>query len=144
MRLGSSPVLLLLCACGNLSNEDVAFLEAIPQKQQLHVAIPQGSTSQNLCTNGAADVYASAKSTGTSINAGVDDIVALVDAIRKVTPTTRDVDSRTWGPSPDNDHEGVFIQVAIARDLDARRTPPRFIYTLSDARPAAACLPNIE
>jgi len=144
MRLGSSPVLLLLCACGNLSNEDVAFLEAIPQKQQLHVAIPQGSTSQNLCTNGAADVYASAKSTGTSINAGVDDIVALVDAIRKVTPTTRDVDSRTWGPFPDKDHAGVFIQVVMSRELDASRTPWRFIYTISAARPPGAYLPILE
>src|SRR5947209_9546024 len=123
MRLGSSPVLILLCACGNLSNEDVAFLEAIPQKQHLHVAIPQGSTSQNLCASGAADVFASAKSTGTSINAGVDDILALVDAIRKVTPTTRDDDSRTWGPFPDSDHAGVLMQVAMFRELDASRTP---------------------
>ena len=86
----------------------------------------------------------SAKSTGTSINAGVDDILALVDAIRKVTPTTRDVDSRTWGPFPDKDHAGVFIQVVMSRELDASRTPWRFIYTISAARPPGAYLPILE
>ena len=91
----AAAALALLCGCGNLSNDDVAFLLAIPQKSQLHVSVPQGSTSQNLCAIGAADVYASAKSTGDSLNAAVDAILALVDAIRRVTPTTRDDDSRT-------------------------------------------------
>src|SRR5438477_130291 len=39
MRLACSA-LLLAAACGNLSNEDVAFLVAIPQRDQLHVAVP--------------------------------------------------------------------------------------------------------
>ena len=142
--LSGSTLALVVCACGNLSNEDVAFLEAIPQKQQLHVAIPQGSTSQNLCAIGAADVYANAKSTGTAINGGVDDILALVDAIRKVTPTTRNEDSRTWGPFPDKDHPGVWIQVVMFRELDASRAPWRFIYTISAARPPGAYLPILE
>ncbi len=45
---------LLLCACGNLSNEDIAFLEAIPQKQLLHVEVPQGSAAQTLCATTTA------------------------------------------------------------------------------------------
>jgi hypothetical protein len=145
MRSASSaPVLALLCACGNLSNEDVAFLEAIPQKQQLHVAVPQGSRSQNLCAIGPAEVYANAKTTGQSINAGVDAILALVDSIRKVTPTTRDEDSRTWGPFPDKDHPGVQIKVVMVRELDATRTPWRWIYSIAAARPPAAYVPILE
>jgi hypothetical protein len=140
----SAAGLALLCACGNLSNEDVAFMVAIPQKQQLHVALPQGAQSQSLCAIGAADVYASAKTTGVSINAGVDAILSLVDAIRTVTPTTREDDSRTWGPFPDNDHPGVTMQVVMFRELDATRTPWRFIYTISAARLPGPYYPILE
>ncbi len=134
----------LLCACGNLSNEDVAFMEAIPQRQQLHVAVPQGSAAQTLCTIGTADVYASAKTTGAQLNAGVDAILALVDSIRSVTPTTRDQDSRTWGPFPDQSHPGVTIEVTMLRELDATGTPWHWIYTISAARLPAAYLPILE
>jgi hypothetical protein len=57
--------------------------------------VPRGSSVQSLCAIGSADVYTQAKDTGQSINAGVDNILALVDAIRTVTPTSRDDDSRT-------------------------------------------------
>ena len=88
----SAAGLALLCACGNLSNEDVAFMVAIPQKQQLHVALPQGAQSQSLCAIGAADVYASAKTTGVSINAGVDAILSLVD----IDVLKRHADEAEW------------------------------------------------
>jgi len=140
----SAAGLALFCACGNLSNEDIAFLEAIPQREQLHVAVPQGSQSQTLCAIGAADIYASAKTTGASINASVDAILSLVDAIRTVTPTSRDEDSRTWGPYPDKGHAGVTMQVVMFRELDATRTPWRWIYTISAARLPGAYLPILE
>src|SRR5258705_6325583 len=136
--------LLMLCACGNLSNEDIAFIEAVPRSQQLHVQVAQGSTVQSLCAIGPADLYANAKSTGQSINAGVDNILALVDAIRTVTPTSRDDDSRTWGPFDDQNHPGVKIQVVMFRELDATYTPWRWIYTIMAARPPAAYLPILE
>src|SRR5512144_2414976 len=140
----SAAGLALLCACGNLSNEDVAFQLAIPQRQQLHVAVPQGTAAQNLCAIGSADVYASAKTTGTQINAAVDAILALVDSIRSVTPTSRDEDSRTWGPFPDKEHAGVTIRVTMFRELDATRTPWRYIYTIAAARLPGAYLPILE
>jgi hypothetical protein len=136
--------LALLCACGNLSNEDIAYLEALPQKQQLHVQVPKGSAAQNLCAIGAAEVYANAKTTGESINAGVDAIIAMVDSIRAVTPTRRDEDSRTWGPFPDKDHPGVQIRVVMVRELDANRTPWRWIYSIAAARPPGAYRPILE
>jgi hypothetical protein len=139
-----AAVLALACACGNLSNEDIAFFEAIPQKQELHVRVPQAATAQNLCTIGAADVWTQAKTTGDGINAGVDAILALVDTIRTVTPTARDDDSRTWGPFPDDKHPGVRIKVVMVRELDATLTPWRWIYTIAAARPPGAFLPILE
>jgi hypothetical protein len=142
--VGKAAALALLCGCGNLSNEDVAFFLAIPQKQQLHVSVPQGSASQNLCAIGTADIYANAKSTGDSLNAGVDAILALVDAIRRVTPTTRDDDSRTWGPFADNDHPGVQVQAIMFRELDATLTPWRWTFTIFASRPPGGWLPILE
>ncbi len=142
---GSALALALLCACGNLSNDDIAFVEAIPRKEQLHVQVPSGSTAQPLCSLGSADIYANAKATGLSINSGVDDILSLVDAIRTVTPTTRDDDSRTWGPFPDQKHPGILIKVVMVRELDATRTPWRWIYTITaSGPPAGSYLPILE
>jgi hypothetical protein len=140
----SAAGLAFLCACGNLSNEDIAFMEAIPQRKELHVAVPQGSTAPPVCTIGSADVYASAKTTGVQINGGVDAILSLVDAIRSTTPTTRGEDTRTWGPFPDQSHPGVTIQVTMYRELDATLTPWRYVYTISAARLPGSYLPILE
>jgi hypothetical protein len=145
MRSGLSALLIAwVCGCGNLSNQDLAFLEAIPQKDQLHVAVPGGSASQNLCALGVADVWNSAKTTGDGINSGVDGILTLVDAIRGVPPSARDTDSRTWGPFPDQQHPGVDVQVTMSRELDASGTPWRWIYDIAQRRAPGAFLPILE
>jgi hypothetical protein len=147
MRLASSALVLAacgLCACGNLSNEDVAFFEALPQKDQLHVQVPANDTAQAACAIGPADIWTSAKATGDNINSGVDGILGLVDSIRAVPPTTRDTDQRTWGPYPDAQHPGVVNQVTMVRELDAQGVPWRWIYAISARRPPADLLPILE
>jgi hypothetical protein len=134
----------LLCACGTLSNEDVAFLEALPQKGALHVAVPAGSTGQNVCLIGPADVWINAKTTGDNINASVDGILTMVDAIRAVPPTTRDPDQRTWGPFPDDNHAGVDVQVTMVREIDAKGVPWRWIYVIAQRRAHGPFLPILE
>lgn len=126
--------LLLMCACGTLSNEDVQFIEAIPQKDQLHVQVPQGDAAQPACALGPADVWTNAKSTGSGLNAGIDGILSIVDAVRKAPPTTRDPDQRTWGPFPDQQHAGVSVQVTMQRELNAAGVPWRWIYTVAAKR----------
>jgi hypothetical protein len=147
VRVHLSVTLLLACvACGNLSNEDIAFLEALPQKDALHVKVP-ASASQPLCgpgTFGDAEVWKNAKTTGDSINAGVDGILSLVDAIRAATPTTREPDRRTWGPFPDDKHPGVEIQVVMVRELDANLVPWRWLYSISARRKPANFIPILE
>ena len=135
---------LALCvtACGDLSNQDIAFLEAIPRKESLHVQVPdQGA--QPLCGPGSfgdAEVWNNARRTGDALNAGVDGILGLVDKIRALPPTTRDEDSRVWGPFPDQQHPGVTIRVTLSRELDAHSIPWRYLYSI-DARRAGAFLP---
>ena len=69
MRSALSALLLAACACGNLSNQDIAFLEALPQKDQLHVVVPGNGSAQTACAIGTADVWNSAKTSGDGINA---------------------------------------------------------------------------
>jgi hypothetical protein len=144
MRSASSALLLFACACGTLSNEDVAFLEALPQKEALHVAVPAGSSGQTLCAIGTADFWINAKTSGDKINKGVDGILTLVDAIRVAPPTTRDTDQRTWGPFPDGNHAGVDIEVTMFRELDANGLPWRWIFTISARRAPGSFLPILE
>jgi hypothetical protein len=132
MRSSALLLVALSCACGNLSNEDIAFLEAIPQKEALQVQVPAGSASQPACALGDATIYESAKSTGDSINAGVNGLLSLVDAIRAVPATTRDTDSRTWGPFPDGSHAGFEVEVQMVRQIDETGAPWRWDYSISE------------
>src|SRR4030088_1485788 len=107
-EIGSALLVTDVKACGNLSNEDIAFAEGLPQREALRVRVP-GQTAQALGLYGQADVFLSAQRIGGQVNAGLDSILAMVDVVRGATPTTRSVDQRPWGPFPDRDHPGVSI-----------------------------------
>jgi len=126
-------LLSLAAACGNLSNDDVAFLEALPSKDALHVQVP-AQTAQPQCLLGEAQVWLSAKPTSDNINAGVDGILALVDVIRGIAPTTRQADTRTWGPWPDHDHPGLTIRVTMSRTRDASGVPQSYSYVFAESK----------
>jgi hypothetical protein len=136
--------LLLLCACGNLSNQDVAYLEAIPQRGSVKLSIPPGDSGQPACALGTADVWNFAKTTGAGINSLLDGILVLVEAIRTLPPTTRTSDSRTWGPWPDDKHPGVEFKVDIFRELDPQGVPWRWIYSFVARKARGPFLPVLE
>jgi hypothetical protein len=108
------PALFLLVACGNLSNEDIAFAEALPHKTDLHVAVPV-QTTQPACALGEASQWAvGARDTGDKLNAAVDAVLGIVDSIRSATPTTRKPDLRIWD-FPDGKHPGVQFEASLLR-----------------------------
>jgi hypothetical protein len=144
MRFSVYILLASTMACGNLSNEDVAFLEAIPQKEQLQLKVPANDSAQPACALGTADIYTSAKTTGDNINAGVSGLLTLVDAIRGTPATTRDRDSRTWGPFPDGKHAGFAVKVSMQRLVDAQGVPWRWDYQISEAPPGGSMVAIIE
>jgi hypothetical protein len=117
MRLVSRAVLLgLLCAaCGNLSNEDLAFLSAIPRREDLHVQVPVQSSVQAICALGDASDWRKAKTTGDQLNGAVDSLLALVDAVRAFPPSQRKPNLRVWGPFADQQHPGIEYEVSILR-----------------------------
>jgi hypothetical protein len=121
----------LAAGCGNYSTEDLRFLAALPQRDDLRVAVPAktapaataltgrglASISAACPAIGDATVWQWAKPTSDGLNAGVDWIIGLVDAVRKVPPTARDEDYRRWGPFNADDHPGREIQIVITRSF---------------------------
>ena len=107
---------LLLAACGDYSTEDVRFLAALPIRQDMRVEVPAAAAgTQAACGTAEAEVWLGAKPTSDGLNASVDFLVALVDAVRRFPPTDRREDARRWGPFDDDKHPGREIQVTIAR-----------------------------
>lgn len=88
-----------MVACGNYSNDDIAFYDALPDKQALSVNVPQNG--QALAQQ--ASLYTGTVQSAQNINTGVENIIGLLDLIRTLSPTERTDTSRTWGPFRDND-----------------------------------------
>jgi hypothetical protein len=133
-RLARAAALLVAAAgCGNYSTEDIAFVEALPAPASLRVKLPPAA--QALCAPpGEAPIWPWARPTGSNINAGVDAILALVDAVRSATPSHRDRDARRWGPFDDGKHPGVRIQVVMTRSWSG--STPSYAYSFEAMRPA--------
>jgi len=147
------PSLLLLLAvsgCGDLSNDDLQFSAAIPRSGSLHVSVPLQQASQALrlassCPLGKADSWLASEATGQQINAGVDGILALVEVIRGVPPSSRpDPYSRTWGPWADSKHPGVSFQVGMVRNDNADGTPYSFEYVFNGRQGSGPFLPILD
>jgi hypothetical protein len=133
-ELSAAALAAALAACGNYSTEDIAFVEALPARASLRVKVPPAA--QALCAApGEALVWAWARPTGSNINAGVDAILGLVDAVRSVPPSQRWRDGRSWGPFDDRQHPGVRIRVVMTRTWSG--ATPTYAYAFEAMRPAA-------
>jgi hypothetical protein len=108
-----------LAGCGDYSTEDVRFLAALPLREDLRVEVPEAAAgAQAACGTAEAEIWLSAKPTSDGLNASVDFLVGLVDAVRRLPPSERLEDARRWGPFDDRNHPGREIQVTIARSGD--------------------------
>lgn len=109
--------------CGTWSNDDIAFVEALPSSQGLRLALPSaaaqaltaGAAAPACGPAGASEVWASTKPTSDGLNAAVDGLLAFVDLVRTATPSARGADSRGWGPWPDGKHPGMEVRVRMTR-----------------------------
>ncbi len=106
---------LALSGCGNYSTEDLRFLAALPQREDLAFTVPAPqSPALSACPPGNATVWLWAKPTSDKINAGVDFLLSLVDLVRRTPPTVRQEDRRVWGPF-DAKEPGREIEVVMER-----------------------------
>jgi hypothetical protein len=132
-RIAALGALAAAAGCGTWSNEDIAFVEALPTSQALKVVLPVPAAQALCAPPGASEVWGWARPTGEGMNALVDLILGFVDTVKRVTPTTRAPDARTWGPFDDSKHPGKEVRVTMGRTRDTDGTP---IYSyVFDARP---------
>jgi len=118
--LAATGLALALAGCGNYSTEDLRFVAALPTRDDLRVQVPAPAASAGpgalgACGLGTADTWLWAKPTSDDLNAIVDWVLGLVDAVRTASPSRRAPDRREWGPIDDAKHPGVEIVVAIER-----------------------------
>jgi len=108
---------LAVSGCGNYSTEDLRFLAALPQREDLAFRVPATGQPGALssCPTRTSSVWLEAKPTSDKINAGVDFLLALVDVVRSHEPSWRKADERGWGPFPSKEHPGREVMVVMAR-----------------------------
>jgi hypothetical protein len=112
-----------LAACGNYSTDDVAFVEALPTREALRVAVPAPPAPATCGALGEASQWTQARTTGAAMNAGLDWILGAVDMVRSLEPTERHRDQRVWGPFPDPKHPGFQGRVTVSRSEGADGIP---------------------
>ncbi len=121
-----------VAGCGNYSTEDLRFLAALPQREDLRVEVPaQGSPGALVgpCATRTAEVWLWAKPTSDGLGAGVEFVLGLVDAVRRYPPTWRTEEARGWGPFDDEKHPGREIRIVISRSYPAGPDgPPAHAY----------------
>src|SRR5581483_3559779 len=88
------PLLLVVVAlsglagagCGNYSNEDLEFMQALPEKSDLSADVP---TRSAVVLANTAELYRMTRDVVVIFNGVVDSFLTLIDAIRSYSPTTR-------------------------------------------------------
>jgi hypothetical protein len=119
-RIPAIALALAAAGCGNYSTEDLRFLSALPQREDLAVEVPRPPPGAlSACPPSNASVWLGAKPVSDDLNGGIDLLLALVDKIRSISPTSRRDDARFWGPFDAEDHPGREIQVVMMRSYPA-------------------------
>jgi hypothetical protein len=98
--------------CGNYSNEDLEFMNALPEKQDLTADIPVRSA---VVLADTAELYRMTRNVVVVFNGIVDGFLSVVDTIRSYPATTRLPNERIWGPGPADKQPGWLVQLVMIR-----------------------------
>lgn len=120
-------------ACGNYSNEDLEFMSAIPQREDLAVAVPAQASALSA---GAADGWKTTLDVTTKLNQAADGFLALIENIRSYYPTARDANTRIWGPFAAENNPGWQVEFRMTKTLGL----PQFTYEMVMIPPAGVSL----
>jgi hypothetical protein len=116
-------------ACGNYSNEDLEYMNAVPDRADLAADLPARSSA--LAPADEAELARTTHQVTSVFNGMLDNILGLVDTIRSYQPTSRGPQSRTWGPAPADNQPGWRWRLVVTR-ADAQT----FSYALEFQRDA--------
>lgn len=127
LRICTLVVALAVTACGgNYSNDDLAFLNALPHKEDLQAQVPSTGTTtgalqtrrDGLAVGEPSKTYTDTKNAAQFFNGVLDFFLGIVDTVRKHPPTTRHADERVWGPWKDDKHPAWEVRMVMNRDAD--------------------------
>jgi hypothetical protein len=128
MRLVNKTLTLLVlasvAACGNYGNlsiDDAIYVNALPSKDQLTYTVPKDPAAP-ACVLGESKTASDTFTIGTNLEQLVLGILQIIDFIKAQPPSSRDAQSRTWGPWPDGQHPGIWDRVKMVRLSDAHFT----------------------
>ena len=128
-------VLALAAGCGNYSNEDLEFMNAMPATEELSAEIPARSA---LTVGNEAELAKQTHNVVKVFNGLMFEMLGLVDLIRSFPPSERGPNMRSWGPV----REDKPSQRAWQWRFVVERTAPKtFAYELLLSRIAE---PNTE
>jgi hypothetical protein len=102
-------------ACGNYSNEDLEFMNAVPDRNDVSSDFPVTAALTN--PNEAALAKETRDAT-TGFNGILDLILGMVEKIRSFEPTSRQPNERIWGPIPADKQPGWQWRFAMTRQPD--------------------------
>ncbi len=108
--------------CGNYSNEDLEFMQALPERSDLSAEVPARSA---VVLANTAELYRMTRDVVVIFNGIVDAFLTLIDAIRAYPPTTREPNTRIWGPFPAQNQPGWEVRMVMTRQDLAK-----FVYTV--------------
>ncbi|MES1171885.1 MAG: hypothetical protein ABUL77_01500 [Bacteroidota bacterium] len=128
---------LLGLACGNYSNEDLEFMSAIPQRDDVTVALPLRSSLPGI---GIADGWKTTLEVTRGLNGTADAFLSLIEKVRTYYPTSRRANDRVWGPFPSDENPGWRVEFRMSKLVDLPE--PRFTYALVMMPPAGVALPG--
>lgn len=109
----------LLGGCGNYSNEDLEYMNALPEREDLAADLPQ---AQSAILAQTAELYRMTHDVTRVFNGVLDAFLRLIDGVRSYAPSSRAENSRTWGPYPPRNGEnpGWMVKMVISRDESDR------------------------
>jgi len=136
MKTLSLVLIALAVGCGNYSNEDLEFMNAVPQTTDLSVESPRVSAIRPAAQDDALKMTFEVT---TKMNAGAASLLALVDKLRTIYPTTRDANTRIWGPWPADGNPGWQLEFAMTKTVTTDGIP-HFDYELVMIPPAGVVL----
>jgi hypothetical protein len=99
--------------CGNYSNEDLEFMNALPDSADLSAEVPAVRSSISL--GDTPELYRMTRNVVVVFNGVVDAFLSLIDTIRSFSPTTRRPSERIWGPFPAENQAGWMVRMVMKR-----------------------------
>jgi hypothetical protein len=101
-------------ACGNYSNDDLEYMNAVPAGNQLVATLPAYSAALPVANQ--AELAQTTHSVTTQFNQMIDNTLGGVDTIRSYEPSSRTPTSRTWGPFASTNQVGWDWQLTVSHD----------------------------